>query len=555
MKNVSIGLRLALGFAVMLVITLVVSLFGLSGLSSMDETIDDITKSDFRKVLAAQEVSDHAMEVSRAVDEMLLFVDAADAAKARDVVSTQRREFEAALERFGGLSLDDADRKGISEIRGVWGEATSKLAAVEGILAGGDREGATRTMKAELDPALDRLESAVERVTADTVADVAAAAERQDVDYARLRMGSVLATALALLVALGLAIFITRSITAPIGLLVGVVEKMAAGDLRESPEVDRNDETGRLLAAVKAMVEKLGEVIGEVRGGAEALTAASTQVSSTSQSLSQGTGEQAASVEETTSSLEEMSASITQNAENSRQTEQMANQGARNADESGKAVNETVGAMKSIAEKISIIEEIAYQTNLLALNAAIEAARAGEHGRGFAVVATEVRKLAERAQKAAKEIGELAGSSVKVAERSGVLIAELVPAIRKTADLVQEVTAASQEQSAGVQQVSKAMAQVDQVTQRNASAAEELSSTAEEMSSQAEALLQIIGFFQVRGAAYAPRAKAIHVPSLSAPRDAAGPAHAEKLALPHPRPSPSPKKREGVSAGGGFQRF
>jgi methyl-accepting chemotaxis protein len=173
----------------------------------------------------------------------------------------------------------------------------------------------------------------------------------------------------------------------------------------------------------------------------------------------------------------------------------MAKEGARNAEQSGKAVQETVAAMKSIAERISIIEEIAYQTNLLALNAAIEAARAGEHGKGFAVVAAEVRKLAERAQKAAKEIGAMAGTSVRVAEECGQLIVKLVPSIQKTADLVQEVAAASAEQSTGVGQVSKAMGNVDMVTQRNASAAEELSSTAEEMASQAESLQQLMAYF------------------------------------------------------------
>jgi methyl-accepting chemotaxis protein len=361
--------------------------------------------------------------------------------------------------------------------------------------------------------------------------------------------------AAAMVLAILLGIFIARSISTPLRAGVNFAQAIAAGDLDRTVTASSQDEVGELAKALNSMAQKLREVVGEVRSGAEALTSASTEVAATSQNLSQGTGEQAASVEETTSSLEEMSASITQNAENSRQTEQMANDGARNAEESGKSVAATVDAMKSIAERISIIEEIAYQTNLLALNAAIEAARAGEHGRGFAVVATEVRKLAERAQKAAKEIGELAGSSVKVAEQSGTLIAALVPAIRKTADLVQEVAAASSEQSAGVGQVSKAMGQVDQVTQRNASAAEELASTAEEMSSQAESLLQLISFFSTRETGRAFRAPEHHMAHPPVNGTRAQPREAP--ALPHPTSIPAPRANgtAGATRDGGFKRF
>ena len=333
---------------------------------------------------------------------------------------------------------------------------------------------------------------------------------------ARIHAAETAAVALTIVIAVLAAaagFLFWRSITRQLGgepaQIAEIAERIALGDLAWRTDSGRKADTGALLAMMN-MTDKLSRIIGEVRSGAEALSSAAGQVSSTSQSLSQGTSEQAASVEETSSSLEQMSASITQNAENSRQTEQMAVAGARNAEESGKSVTQTVAAMKEIAEKISIIEEIAYQTNLLALNAAIEAARAGEHGKGFAVVATEVRKLAERSQKAAGEISGLAAHSVKVAEKSGQLLFELVPAIKKTADLVQEVAAASQEQSAGVTQINKAMTNVDQVTQHNASAAEELASTAEEMNSQAESLQQLMGFFRLADQRELRRGAAAH---------------------------------------------
>src|SRR6185295_10162859 len=254
--------------------------------------------------------------------------------------------------------------------------------------------------------------------------------------------------------------------------MADLADGISNGDLRaEVAPRSGNDSLGN---AFKRMTENLRRTIREVRTGIRLLSAASSQVASTSQSLSNGTGDQAASVEEATSSLEEMTASIAQNASSSRQMEKMAIRGSEDAEASAAAVAETLSAMRSIAERISIVEEIAYQTNLLALNAAIEAARAGEHGRGFSVVAAEIRRLAERSQAAAKEIRGMAGSSVGVAERSGRLLVELVPAIKKTAELVQEVAAASDEQATGVEQINRAMGQVDDVAQRNASAAEQL---------------------------------------------------------------------------------
>jgi methyl-accepting chemotaxis protein len=275
-----------------------------------------------------------------------------------------------------------------------------------------------------------------------------------------------------------------------------VVNRVAAGDLTTQVTI-RDKDNRSVLFATRAMIDKLGHTIGEVNTAADALASASRQVSATAQSLSQSSTEQAASLEETTASVEQMTASIAQNSENAKVTDNMATKAAKEAAEGGTAVKDTVEAMKSIASKIGIIDDIAYQTNLLALNAAIEAARAGEHGKGFAVVAAEVRKLAERSQVAAQEIGQLAGSSVKMAERAGKLLDEIVPTIHKTSDLVQEIASASTEQSAGLGQINGAMSQLNQATQQNASASEQLAATAEEMGGQAEQLQHLMQFFRI----------------------------------------------------------
>ncbi|MCK4509315.1 MAG: HAMP domain-containing protein, partial [Desulfuromonadales bacterium] len=332
------------------------------------------------------------------------------------------------------------------------------------------------------------------------------------------------------------AFFFARSITRPVNLGVAMAEEVAQGVFTRRLNMQRGDEIGQLSVALDAManslqgtadfaeeiakgnltadikakssddqlgnamlqmVVKLRGVIGQVRGSVENVASGAQAMSASSEEMSQGASEQAAAAEEASSSIEQMTANIRQNADNAMETEKIAVKASTDAQEGGDAVNQTVSAMKEIANKINIIEEIARQTNLLALNAAIEAARAGEHGKGFAVVASEVRKLAERSQKAAGEINELSTSSVEVAEKAGIVLNALVPNIQKTAELVQEISASSREQDAGADQIAKSIQQLDAVIQQNASASEEMASTSEELSGQSEQLAEMISFFKV----------------------------------------------------------
>jgi X-X-X-Leu-X-X-Gly heptad repeat protein len=291
-------------------------------------------------------------------------------------------------------------------------------------------------------------------------------------------------------------IFMVTTALKPLVALKGKVAVISSGDLRADIEVKSKDEIGQLLQAMKNMVGKLREVVADVKGASYNVAAGSQELSSGAQQLSEAATAQAASVEEASSTMAEITAAIKQNSDNAAETEKIARKSASDAIESGTAVTQTMSAMREIAGKIVIVEEIARQTNLLALNAAIEAARAGEHGKGFAVVAHEVRKLAGRSQTAAAEIGTLSESSVDMAEQAGRMLAKLVPDIRKTAELVQDISAASREQSTGSDQISLSIQRLNQMIQQNAAAAEEMASTAEELASQADQLHGAMSFFR-----------------------------------------------------------
>jgi methyl-accepting chemotaxis protein len=474
---------------------------------------------------------------------MLVFemLDEIDPSRLKELVTrsdTLRKEYD---DRFAhwARSLEDGPLK-----RALTQRSSESAAAFFDVR---DREVLPTLLKGDVEKARqavhDHLKPRYEehRATIDEVVSLAVAQntdnERTASDFVSQRSTAVLALGLFVMIAAvvisGLAI---RSITRPLQSAVQAADRIAEGDLSVSFAAASTDEAGALLAAMATMAEslasmtttaeriaegdltvqvaprsdkdvlgralqkmtaRLSQVIGEVRAGAQALAAATSQLASTTQAVSQGTGEQASSIEEITASLKEMGGSINGNSTSSAETYRTAEKGARDVQESGAATTETAVAMTTIAEKISIVDEIAYQTNLLALNASIEAARAGAAGKGFEVVAQEVRKLAERSQAAAREIGVLAQSGVEIARRSGRLLAELVPAIEKTAQLTRGVADSCREQASGVGQMNQAMTQVELVTQRNASAAEELSATVEEITASAESLRDLVAYFRV----------------------------------------------------------
>jgi len=497
--DLKLASKLLIAFLGLISLTLLLGLFAIHQMGEMDKATKDVTGNWMPSIRFLATANTDTSDFRTAELQHILSTDASQMSRYERDMRDEQQAIERGLEQYEKIIVTPEEQRLYDEFTRLWAEYLVEHDKVLELSRSNQNEQARDLIRSRSQEAFDAACEKLEELVELNQQGGKKAAEHS-ADTHMLARGWILSSMgggfiLGLLLSLSLARIIAR----PLNNALQVADRIAEGDLTVHITTESEDETGRLLAAMQRMVRKLAQVIGEVREGSEALASASAQVSSSSQSLAQGTSEQASSVEETTSSLEQMTASIGQNRDHSRQMEQMALQGARDAEEGGKAVKETVEAMGSIAQKISIIEEIAYQTNLLALNAAIEAARAGEHGKGFAVVATEVRKLAERSQTAAREISGLASGSVKVATRSGELLGELVPSIRKTAELVQEVVAASSEQASGVAQMNKAMLHVDQVTQRNASASEELASTAEEMSAQAEALNQLVSFFRVEG--------------------------------------------------------
>jgi methyl-accepting chemotaxis protein len=498
--NMKLGVRLALGFGIVILLLIISTTVGYLGLSMGTEDLERMTYDRFPKTVMAHNIVDAVNVNARAMRNALLVNNPEDAKKELARIPEQRKII--------GENFDKLD----AGIKSEKGRAVFKKAQDARAIYVKDLDLFLELQKAyKATEAIDLLMGGLRKSQGDYLNAVTAVIDFQSklmedegkegtLEAQQAGRYLLIFAGVAILMAVAVAWWIIRGVLNQIGgepdYARAMVARVAEGDLTVKLVIHPKDETS-LLYGMKMMVARLSQVVTDVNSGAQALASASEQVSATAQALSQAASEQAAGVEETSASLEQMTSSIAQNTENAKITDGMASKAAKDAVDGGEAVNATVEAMKQIAKKIGIIDDIAAQTNLLALNAAIEAARAGEHGKGFAVVAAEVRKLAERSQVAAQEIGEVAGNSVGLAEKAGKLLAEIVPNIRKTSDLVQEITAASTEQSSGVGQINSAVGQLNQTTQQNASSSEELAATSEEMSSQAEQLQQTMTFFKL----------------------------------------------------------
>ena len=490
-------MMLLLGAAVLGVLILAVT--GLYQMQRIYEVTNYTNINTVPSILVIDEAAAPAAVLRTQVWQHMSQTEQARMAEIEQRIANNRQKVADALKKYEGLISDEKDRALLAADQKALADYDVLREKVMA-LSRANRNTEARDMLMDNQAILGRIGEAFEEHREYNAELGKRAADEAARTQSSATLLALIISGLTLLSVVTIGVIITRSLLKQLGgepdYAAAMVGRIADGDLTQSIQVKPGDTTS-LLYNVKHMSERLAAIISEVRATADSLSSSSEEVSATAQSLSQSSSEQAASVEETSASMEQMSSSVTQNSENAKLTDSMAAKASQEAQEGGAAVRSTVDAMKSIADKIGIVDDIAYQTNLLALNAAIEAARAGEHGKGFAVVAAEVRKLAERSQVAAQEIGELAGSSVELAANAGQVLDQMVPAIGQTADLVKEITAASKEQRSGLDQISVAIGQLSQTTQTNAAASEELSATAEEMSAQAAQLQQVMTFFRL----------------------------------------------------------
>jgi methyl-accepting chemotaxis protein len=567
--RLTIKLKLALAFGALTLLLLGATSFGIMQLSRSNDALGELITGPVKRLNNAEELNIALLQILRAEKAMVLATDAlgnqADDAK----IDVQKQRV-ADLMTQSEASGDAAAKAKWAAVRTEWERFLPLDAAIRKLALQDKDAQAIAIMEGPQLPLVSAILARTEELDQLDKAQLKEADDAADTHYALSRNSLIALLVVSLLFSVAAATWVSLSISRGLRKIAGLADAVAIGDLDQDVQATTNDEISDLIdtvtrmtanlriaartattvaegdltgnpqplsdkdtlgLALKLMVERLRGVVGDAASASSNVSAGSEELSAAATQISQGATEQAAAADEASASMEQMAANIKQNADNAAQTEKIARQSSKDAEASGEVVSRAVTAMEVIAQKISIVQEIARQTDLLALNAAVEAARAGEHGKGFAVVASEVRKLAERSQTAATEIGSLSLETVKAAQSAGEMLTNLVPDIRKTAELIAEISAACREQDIGASQINEAIQQLDQVTQQNASASEQMSSTSEELAAQAEELQSSIAFFRTdvhadsvsaaRPSSAAPKSRTAKKPTLAARRPVA----------------------------------
>ncbi len=533
--------KLAAAFACTVLLALGMAILAIVNLSSLNSAITRMVNGPVAELNTVAQFNTALAMLERSEKNIILASDPA-AIKKYDGEITDRRQKIQSLRKALSEHADGQVQTALQQFDEQWQvwmplQEQIRQLAIEDTPASNTKASGI-SMGAGKD-AINKIHQAADQILAATHDDMDRVDKQTDAQYASARTLMIVAAVVIFLLSTAAAVWISLTISRGLAKVIGLSQAVAIGDLNQRVEIKTNDEikdlidnfdamTGNLRAtaemadqiaqgdltirpqplsdkdilgiALEQMVDRLRGVVADAMSAADNVSSGSQELSASSEQLSQGATEQASAAEQASASMEEMASNIKQNADNAAQTEKIARQSAKDAETSGEAVQRAVGAMRTIADKIGIVQEIARQTDLLALNAAVEAARAGEHGKGFAVVASEVRKLAERSQTAAAEISAVSGETVKTAQDAGEMLTRLVPDIRKTAELVAEISAACREQDIGASQINEAIQQLDKVTQQNAGASEQMSATSEELAAQAEELQTSIAFFRTDAA-------------------------------------------------------